>query len=186
MDSLPKSDLLGLALSDLYEKKNLDQSFYLNVNHSWRDTMPLDIFFRTEEELSELDTYALEFCTGKILDAGAGAGSISLILQNRGFDVTALDSSPRICRIMKERGLDRVVQKDVFEFSGEKYDTILMLMNGIGLAGEMKRFRDLMAHLKTILKQGGQLLFDSSDLSYLYKDQAKPEKSIFWRNSIPI
>jgi len=179
MKTFAQPDLLGQALRDFYLKENHDQSFYLNVNHSWKDVMPLDVFFRGEQELSELDAYALEFCKGKILDVGAGSGSISLILQNLGFEVTAIDSSPELAAIMAERGVKKVVRNDIFQFSGKKYDTILMLMNGIGLAGKLSKVPDLIVHLRSLLNEGGQILFDSSDLSYLYTNEEKPADRYF-------
>ena len=53
----------------------------------------------------------------------------------------------------------------------EKYDTILMLMNGIGIVGTLDKLPDFFKHIDKILAQDGQLLCDSSDLCYLYEDE---------------
>ena len=68
--------------------------------------MPIAPFFRTEDELSALDEFALNLCQGRILDIGAGVGSLSLILQERGFEVTAVESSQSMVAIMQDRGVE--------------------------------------------------------------------------------
>ena len=72
---------------------------------------------------------------------------------------------------MKERGLDDVLCGDIrgLEIS-DKFDTIYLLMNGIGMAGrisEMGSFLDLLGRL---IKPGGKIIADSSDLIYLYEE----------------
>ena len=42
-------------------------------------------------------------------------------------------------------------------------------MNGIGLAADLDGLKILLTHLKTLLNPGGQIIFDSSDISYLYE-----------------
>jgi hypothetical protein len=44
-----------------------------------------------------------------------------------------------------------------------------MLMNGIGLCGDIKGLNNFLDYLKRLLLPGGQVLFDSSDIAYLYK-----------------
>ena len=105
-----------------------------------------------------------------VLDIGACAGSHALYLQETGIDVTALDISEGCCEVMQKRGIKKVVCKDIFEYHEEKFDTILLLMNGIGIAGRLSNLPQLLNHLKSMLNEGGQIIFDSSDLQYLYID----------------
>jgi hypothetical protein len=44
-----------------------------------------------------------------------------------------------------------------------------MLMNGIGIVGELKKLGKFLAHLKTLLRPGGQILLDSSDIIYMFE-----------------
>jgi SAM-dependent methyltransferase len=131
------------------------------------EKMPAGIFFRTLEQLPELERYALGLCQGTVLDIGAGAGSHSLILQQQGFDVSAVDISPFSVAVMQQRGLEKAICSDIWDFKAEPFDTILMLMNGIGLAGDLKGLELFLKDIKRLLKPEGQLLLDSTDLSYL-------------------
>jgi precorrin-6B methylase 2 len=131
--------------------------------------MPVDIFYRNKFEISELESIAIDLCKGKTLDIGAGVGSHALILQNNGIDVTAIEISEVACDIMQKRGVKKVVNKDIFQFDGEQFDTILMMMNGIGLCGDMEGLERFLEYLKKLIVPGGQIIFDSSDIAYLYK-----------------
>lgn len=143
------------------------------------EAMPVEIFFREEHDLPEAEKIALAQCDGKILDVGAGVGAHSLILQEREKDVTALEISPLSVKIMKERGVQNALQGDIFNYQEEKYDTILMMMNGIGLGGSLKNLQKLLHHLKTLLNPSGQIIFDSSDILYVYDDYPIPLNSYY-------
>jgi SAM-dependent methyltransferase len=141
--------------------------------------MPIEVFFRTEDEMSELELIALQLCSGKTLDIGAGVGGHSLILQERGRHITALEISEGACKIMASRGVKRIINQDLFTYQSEKYDTLLLMMNGIGLIGEISKLQAFLDHCDKLLSIGGQILFDSSDISYLYQDIAMPLDSYF-------
>lgn len=146
--------------------------------------MPVELFFRGPEDFPELETHALSLCCGRILDVGAGVGSHALYLQSQGKEVEALERCQAACEIMRVRGVKKVIEADFFEYANETeragqkhfYDTILFMMNGIGLAENLENVVFLLEQCRTLLKPGGQILFDSSDLNYLYKDGtvAKP------------
>ncbi|MEB0249338.1 SAM-dependent methyltransferase, partial [Mucilaginibacter sp. 5B2] len=85
-------DIFGQALFD-YFKGEGGHKLWINNTYGCKEEMPLDIYFRTEEEMPELELIALNNCRGKVLDIGAGAGSHALILQDKGLDVNALDIS---------------------------------------------------------------------------------------------
>ena len=136
--------------------------------------MPVKTYFRGEKDLPELEQKALQLCKGKVLDIGAGAGSHALWLQQKGFDVTALEISPKAAKVIEERGVNQVIQQDIFSFKEHKFDTLLLLMNGIGLSATIAGLRRFLKHAKTLLNDGGQLVFDSSDLAYLYEGEEFP------------
>jgi hypothetical protein len=171
-------DVFGQALTDQFTKGKADT---LNLYTSLGDLeeMPLDLFFRSEEEMPELERFAMELCKGKILDIGAGVGSHALTLQQQNFDVTALDISPAACDIMRQRGVKQILCGDVTALTLEKFDTLLLLMNGIGVFGKLKSFSTFLSRAKTLLNEGGQLLFDSSDISYAYEEGPFPTNYYF-------
>lgn len=171
-------DVFGNALRDQFEKGTAD-TLLLHNSYDEAEEMPVDIFFRTEEEMPDIELEAMDLCEGKVLDVGGGGGSHALILQERGFDVTALDISGTAVEIMKKRGLQNAIEGDIFTYQGDKYDTLLFLMNGIGLTGTLSGFKAFLNQAKSLLNEGGQLLFDSSDISYLYDDTEKPTDKYF-------
>lgn len=162
-------DLQGLAIIDYYTG-NLDAELIVESDCAGIEKMPAGIFFRTLEQLPELERYALSLCQGKVLDIGAGAGSHSLILQQQGFDVFAVDISPFSVAVMQQRGLEKAICADIWDFKAEPFDTILMLMNGIGLAGDLHGLELFLKDIKRLIKPEGQLLLDSTDLSYLRRE----------------
>lgn len=167
-------DIYGAALMDYYTKSDVSPLILYTNDAAEKEIMPIDLFFRGKNEFPEQELIALALCDGKVLDVGAGVGSHSLYLQEAGFDVTALELSQPACEIMKSRGLKKVINEDIFDYHTEKYDTLLFLMNGIGLVENIDGLQRLLEHAKTLLNPGGQLLFDSSDVDYYYS--SKEEK----------
>lgn len=161
-------DIFGQALWDYFKSSKPAKLFIYN-KYGPKEEMPLNVYFRTEEDMPDLELLALNKCIGQVLDIGAGAGSHALLLQQRGIDVNAMDISGLAVDIMKERGVKQAFEQDIFNYNSEKYDTLLLLMNGIGLCGNIQQLRVFLQHTKKLLKPGGQLLFDSSDIAYLYE-----------------
>lgn len=161
-------DIYGQALLDQYRGK-LKSKLWLYNSYGHPEDMPVDIFFRPEADMPEMEIIAMDLCRGKTLDIGAGVGSHALILQSKGIDVTALEISAKACEIMKHRGIKKVINTDILQYDSEKYDTILLLMNGIGLCKDIPGLRYFLDYIKDLLMPSGQLIFDSSDIAYLYK-----------------
>ena len=162
-------DIFGEALSAFYFDANLDKLWVLSDKME-KDEMPVAHYFRNFKSMPDIEKVALRKCKGKVLDVGAGGGSHALWLQDQKTDITTIDISKGCGRVLKDRGVKRVVQKDVLAFGGEKFDTILLMMNGIGLSGTLAKLPDFLKHLKELLAINGQVLFDSSDLQYLYTE----------------
>lgn len=162
-------DIHGQAILDYYHSHHTDAILHLHNSYGEPEEMPVEVFFRDEMELTTLEHLALIECRGKVLDLGAGAGAHSLILQSRDFDVTSLDYSPGCVEVMQQSGLEQVLLCDYRTHTG-KYDTVLLLMNGLGLAGTVAGVAPLLRRCCDLLLPGGQILLDSSDISYLYED----------------
>ncbi len=160
---------LSVASLDFYKKESLEK-LWIETNYNTTEEMPTEVFFRAEDNFYELEYAALEICNGTVLDIGAGVGSHALFLQEQGFDVTALEIDKDLVKIMQERGVEKAICDDVYLLKGKQYDTLLLLMNGIGLVGDLSGLEKFLIHAKTLLNYGGQILFDSSDISYLFVD----------------
>ncbi|MBK0403767.1 class I SAM-dependent methyltransferase [Adhaeribacter sp. BT258] len=168
---IPFSDPMGEAL-EAFQNGKTDAAITVISNIAEDDIIPVTYLFRGFEQMPELEQLALQECTGHVLDLGAGAGSHALWLQQNGFNVTALDISPKAVAVMQKRGIKNVVQADFWNFRPtEQFDTILLLMNGIGLAGKILKLPVFFAHLKTMLKPGGQILLESSDILYMFEEE---------------
>ena len=164
-------DIHGLAILDYYKRKQ-NSPLLLHNSYDEPEEMPVEVFFREEIDLTTLEHLALIECKGKVLDVGAGAGAMSLILESRGFDVIALENSPGCVEVMKMSGVSNVVYSDFMDHK-EKYDTLLLLMNGIGLAGSLSNVPKFLEKCVKLLNEGGQILLDSSDISYIYEDESE-------------
>ncbi len=162
-------DIIGRACHDYYNHpdENLQIKVWSNIVET--DYIPVSHFFRDYEDMPALEQTALRHCRGRVLDMGAGAGSHALWLQKQELEVWAAEISPGACEVMKQRGVGNILQQDIFKLPGnKKYDTLLMLMNGIGMVGTLNRLKGFFTLARRLLAPGGQILVDSSDLRYLF------------------
>lgn len=163
-----QKDPMGCAIADFYATGKAARLRVFSPMFD-EDEIPVKTLFRTFDEMPAIEQLALESASGRILDVGAGSGCHSLALQQMGKDVTAIDISPLAVATMRERGVKDVRQQDFFTLDGT-FDTILMLMNGIGIVGTISRLPAFFMQLDHLLAPGGRLLCDSSDLCYIYED----------------
>lgn len=165
-----KKDLFGKAILD-YQTGNYTEDIITETSISEEDVLPLPYLFRKYDEMPGIEQKALQLAKGRVLDAGCGAGSHSLYLQNeKKLKVTSADISKGAIEACKLRGLQDPRVMDVTKLKGEKFDTILLLMNGAGMCGRLKNISKFLKHLKSLLSQNGQILLDSSDIIYMYDE----------------
>ena len=164
-------DLFGKAILD-YQTNNLPEDLITETSISEADEMPVSYLFRTYNEMPELEQKALQLAKGNVLDVGCGAGSHTLELQNeRKLDVTAIDISENAVRACQLRGIENVKVANILDLDEEnKFDTILLLMNGTGIFGTLKETDKYLQKLKSLLKEEGQILIDSSDIIYMFDE----------------
>ena len=163
-------DPMGHAIAEYYEK---GKAAKLRVFSSqfYEDEIPVKTLFRTYNEMPIVEQMAVDLSRGRVLDVGAGSGCHSLELKNRGMEVVAIDISELSVDVMKKRGIDaRVINFFDTTFT-EKFDTILMAMNGIGIIGKVDNLPNFFARIKELLADGGQLLLDSSDIKYVFENE---------------
>lgn len=163
-------DLFGKAILD-YQTNNQPEDLITETSISEEDEMSIAYLFRDYNEMPKIEQKALQLAKGKILDVGCGAGSHSLTLQNdRQLDVTSIDISENAIQACKLRGLKDVRVLDVMTLENEKFDTILLLMNGTGIFGTLKETPRFLQKLKSLLNPNGQILIDSSDIIYMFDE----------------
>ncbi|THV60077.1 class I SAM-dependent methyltransferase [Flagellimonas alvinocaridis] len=161
------ADVFGKALQDYHQGKYTeDITTYSSLDE--KDSIPLPYLFRDYDQMPILERKALALAKGRVLDIGCCAGVHSLYLQKKGMDVTGLDSSAGVITVCKERGLKSTVNSSIEDFKGDSFDTLLLLMNGIGLAGTLDNLSSFLQHLASLLRPNGQILLDSSDIIYMF------------------
>jgi len=164
-------DLFGKAILD-FQTNNSPEDLITETSISEADEMSVSYLFRSYNEMPELEQRALQLAKGKVLDVGCGAGSHSLCLQNeRNLDVTSIDISPTAIEACQLRGIRNAKVENILNLdSNEKFDTILLLMNGTGIFGTLNQTANYLQKLKSLLHPNGQILIDSSDIIYMFDD----------------
>ena len=177
-------DPMGAAILD-FQKQGKAVRLRVLSSMFEEDEMPVTHLFRSIQEMPVLEQKALQLAKGRVLDIGAGSGCHTLELQKKGLAVKAIDISPLSCEAMKLRGVKDAECINLLDLhlssgnhSGENqeqfesgFDTILLLMNGTGIAGKIENLPALFLRLKALLNPGGQILIDSSDLKYIYENE---------------
>ncbi len=173
---MSKKDIFGNAIKDFYNK-NYGEDIIVKAPDFDDDLIPIPYLFRSYKEMPILEQKALDLSYGKILDVGCGAGSHSKYLIDKGFvNIQAIDISEGAIEICEKRGVANAKVQNFSELKEEQYDTLLFLMNGSGIIGKLTNIDRFLSHCKSLLKPNGQILMDSSDISYLFTD----EDGSFW------
>ncbi len=163
-------DLFGKAILD-FQTNNYPEDLITETNISEADEMSVAYLFRTYNEMPKIEQKALQLAKGKILDIGCGAGSHSLFLQNdRNLDITSIDISPNAIKTCHIRGLKNAKVQNILTLENEKFDTILLLMNGTGIFRTLNEIPLFFNKMKELLNPNGQILIDSSDIIYMFDE----------------
>jgi SAM-dependent methyltransferase len=163
-------DIFGKAILD-FQTSNSPEDLVTETNISEADEMSVEYLFRSYKEMPKLEKKALQLAKGKVLDVGCGAGSHSLYLQKKGFDVTSIDISENAIKACQLRGLQNARVQNLLEVENEKFDTIILLMNGTGIFGTLAETSRYLQKLKSLLNPNGQILIDSSDIIYMFDQE---------------
>ena len=164
-------DLFGTAILD-FQTNNSPEDLITETTISEEDEMSVAYLFRNFSGMPILEQKALLLAKGKVLDVGCGAGSHSLYLQNeKKLAVTAIDISEKAIDACKLRGVSNAKVVDILSFEAdEKFDTIILLMNGTGIFGKLENVSNYLQKLKSLLAENGQILIDSSDIIYMFDE----------------
>ncbi len=161
-------DLFGKAILD-FQTNNSPEDLVTETSISDTDKMLVNYLFRCYGQMPTIEQTALSLSFGRVLDVGCGAGSHSLYLQNeKNLDVLGIDISVNAIKTCQLRGIKKSFNCNLLDLNDEKFDTILLLMNGTGIFQSLKKINIYLQKLKSLLARNGQILIDSSDLIYMY------------------
>ena len=167
---IPGGDPMGAAIYDFHKNGTADVLRVFSSQFE-EDEIPVADLFREYDDMPVLERIALDEASGEILDVGAGSGCHSVALMKMGKSAVAIDISPLSVEVMKERGVDALQVNLYDESFDRKFDTVLMLMNGTGIIGNLDNMPVFFERMKQLLKPGGSILIDSSDLRYLFEEE---------------
>jgi SAM-dependent methyltransferase len=171
-------DLFGKAILD-FQTNNIPENLITETNISEADEMDVSYLFRSYAAMPKLEKKALQLSKGSVLDVGCGAGSHSLYLQNdKNLNITSIDISKNAIEACELRGLENARVQNILDIENEKFDTILLLMNGTGIFGTLAETSNYLQKLKSILAPNGQILIDSSDIIYMFDEDEDGSKWI--------
>jgi SAM-dependent methyltransferase len=158
---LPEMEMHGQAMLDyLKGDRGAHCILHRDDGFAYPPIHARDFFY--PDGLPELDQIAVRSSARQVLDLGAGAGSHSLALQVRGLDATSVDATHKAVEVMTRRGCKEAIVGDVFDTYPGRFDTVLVILN-IGIVGNLDGLALFLAHLGTILAEGGRLITDSID-----------------------
>lgn len=174
------NDIFGEAFL-AFQQDGMAEPIAVWIDDEAQDPLDPAYFFRSFDDMPLLEQHALKHARGKVLDVGAAAGCHSLWLHKNHRDVTALEISPGACEVLRSHQLPKVVEADFFDYATtEKYDTILFLMNGLGMGQTVQGTVKLLQKAKQLLAPGGVILGDSSDIAYFALGDDPSAEDLAW------
>jgi SAM-dependent methyltransferase len=123
------------------------------------------LYFSEFHDWREMEKKAMDHVRGHVLDVGCGAGRFMLNLRDKSFEVVGIDNSPGAIEACRRRGLRNVHVMPVQETNAALgvFDTILLLGGNLGLLGNPREGRALLAKLHEITSEQGRIIGASRD-----------------------
>ena len=156
--------LLGQAYLD-YWGGDTRAAYTYERDDGFEEQHLLGDYFRSASEFFALEKTALELCEGYVLEAGAGAGSHALFLQEKGLRVMANDIAQGATEVMSARGVREVHCGSISDMPPGAFDTLLLLGRSIGLVRDLEGLQHFLRKSCTLVRSDGQMLLTSLDVT---------------------
>jgi SAM-dependent methyltransferase len=157
-------DAFGRALLDWARGGTIPET--VERNDGFTDTgAGREVYLSTFKEWPPAERQSIRYMRGRVLDVGCGAGRVSLHLQQRGFDVVGLDSSPLAVRAARIVGVKEVwcMSIDTLMSRIGSFDTIVLFGNNFGLFGTPKHARELLSAWAKKASPGVRIFAESTN-----------------------
>ena len=160
----PERDAFGQELWTCYKGQNIYEIIERDDGYFSAHQSP-KVYFSEYADWPLIEQKALDFVKGRVLDVGCGAGRHALYLQQKGFSVVGVDSSPLAIKVCKLRGLKkaRVMSLENLSFKPKTFGTILMLGGNFGFMGNPKKARKLLKRLRRITTKNAIIIAETRD-----------------------
>jgi SAM-dependent methyltransferase len=124
------------------------------------------VLFAPLRRWPEAEREAVLLTRGDVLDVGCGPGRVALHLQGQGHRVTAIDHSPLVVQVARERGVAdcRVLGIDEVGPDAGPFETVIMFGNGFGLLRSRAAAPRLLRRLAAVTTPGAQILASTLDI----------------------
>jgi len=159
MRSTVSGDALGAALLDAAAG---DRGLhFIERDDGLIEAMDASVYFSKQFHWPDTEARAIKGLSGRVLDVGAGAGRHSLVLQNRGCDVVALDVSPGAVQVCQQRGVHHTFLGTVFdllETGVEPFDALILMGNNLALLQSPAKARGVFDAMRELLLPGGVIV----------------------------
>jgi len=135
----PAEDSFGNNIFDCYTSGRLYSGYEIEERSDGRFILNGDSnsYFEPFEEWTTIQKQLSEDIEGVILDIGCGGGKHALYFQEKGFEIYAMDNSPKAIETCKLRGIRNTIVCDVEHFNmldkSFRFDNVLFLGNNLGL-----------------------------------------------------
>lgn len=151
-------DVFGKALMAFYRGNRIPCR--IRRDDGYIDHQDLGCYFQGYDEWPDYEKKALEYVRGRVLDIGCGAGRHSLYLQDKNFEVVALDASPLAVELARLRGVtdSRVMSALRLSFPPRSFDTVLLMGNNFGIAGNVSDTKKLLNSLHQLTTRSARLV----------------------------
>lgn len=107
---------------------------------------------------------ALRLVRGRVIDVGCGAGRVALVLQQRGFDVVAMDQSALALKAAELLRVKNRRRSSIEQLSRDigGFDTVILFGNNFGLFETPAHARELLTQWAVRAKPGTRILAEST------------------------
>ncbi len=151
-------ELYAQAMLDFWMGKRVRVEF--ERDDGYRSLSAIHSYFGTFNQWPRMEREAMKEVRGRVLDLGCGPGRHALYLQSKRHAVVGIDASPTQVALARIRGVQDVYLGDVNRLPKGlgTFDSVLMLGNNLGLAGDVPRMRTFLRSLKLTMRRGGRLI----------------------------
>jgi len=157
-EPVPSFDLYARAMLDYWLGKKV--VFEFERDDGYRSRSRVEAYFAPPAKWLKVEREAMKEVRGRVLDVGCGPGRHALYLQRKRHRVVGIDASPTQVALARIRGVQEVYQASVQRLPRGlgTFDTIILMGNNLGLAGDVPRMRRFLRDARQISTARGRLI----------------------------